>query len=566
MNQIPDQQQYALLEQKMNRLVDLRFGELDERVTTLESPVFDAVTYVSPPNYLPNSHPEYSTLAFGTAGTSAGTVSDPNRNAYNWYYQTAATTNLSASASPLLASGHSGFAGLNADAPIWDYVNGTFCLGGDTALYDIACPLPTDFVYPGQRFYIYLEASLSAGAVAKIGDTQVYCEFWDDTAGQEKIIEGSDFTPTIEVFGAPGSRTLKYKILAATDSGTQILSTELTVTNAPATLSAANHVRLFFPGAPGFIYYGIYRKDGSTYRLVQEIKNSIDLQFFDISETAGSPQTGYPSITTHRPRAFAVTDTFTPGELSSVAFTPQTLTIEVPTTYNRSNTANGQQWFRFGLTNLVQSTSGRRGVIIRRISVSEGYGGWSRSPRDMQAASSPTSSAASAPGSGIPVEIPPTGGGGGDATCLTLDMPVEIVIKGERNTTLVKEITMGEIRDRIDRGERVYISLGGYAFPVLKYRIGTVQFIWYIEMVNGAWLTCSDSQSIYYSQFGKKSAKIFQEGDLVLTKLGQSPIVKKEQRIGEKEVMWITIPKPHQFIANGVYVSNRKPSLPDVSG
>lgn len=564
MDQLSDNQQRAHLERMINARLDEIISPLTDRLDTLEAPVFDSADYNAPPNYLPNSAPEWSTLAYTIAGTAAGTVSDANRNCYNWYYQTAAATNLSGVAAALLASGHSGFAGLNADAPIWDATNATFKLGSDTTLYDVSAPLPTDFVFPGMTFYVYFEASLAAGAVNKGDSQQVYCGFWDDTAGQEKWIEGSDFTPTISVFGSPGSRTLKYKILAATDSGTQILSTELTTTAAPATLTSANHVRLFFTGAPGFIYYGIYRKTGSTYKLVHEIRNSIDLQFYDMDENAGSPQPAYPTLSANRPQAYALSETFEPGALSSTDFTPHTMTIKVPTTYNRGNTANAQQWFRFGLTDLMGSSSDRRGIVIRRIMVSEGYGAWTRSPLDMQAASGPTGTATSSPGSGTPIGGPPIGGSGGPSTCVTLDMETEIVEKGEKNATIVKTVTMGEVRVRLENREKVYISLGGFAFPIQKFGIGKVQFVWYFECENGVWFTCSDTQAIFYSQFGKRLARHFKEGDLILTKFGQSPVVKKGQRLGEAEVMWITLPKPHQFVVNGAYLSNEKPISPDI--
>lgn len=534
-----------LLDQRIRAQIDLRLNPLDQRLQILEAPTGALITYGSSPNMLPNSHPEWSTLAYGTGGTTPATAGDTNREAYNWRYQTAATTDLSTSSSPLLASGHSGFAGLNADAPIWDRVNGTFNIGCDTTQYDVCAPLPTDFVAPGQRFYVYFEAALSASDT-DTNSAQFYCGFWDDTAGQEKWIEGSAFTPTIGVFGSTGARTLEYKILAETDTGSQMLSAAVTVTTAPATLTSANHVRLFFDGAPGFIRYVIYRKDGANYYRVGEIRNSIDLQFFDILESGDTvvPVSGYPSISTTAPQAYSVTAGLAPADVGS--FAAHTMTIQVPTTYNRSNTGNLQQYFRFGLNALVASGDARQ-VVIRKLMVSEGNGGWSRSPLDLQAASGPSTAATSAPappgGGGIPTQ-PPTGGGGGPL-CLTLD-------------TLV--LTPDGYRPISEIGKGDWVMCGT-AFQVTGTFEGDVQSIWEIECDNGSVVRCSDSHKWIRDVKDKtgRAASLLKVGDTLLSEDFQpATIIRKYRIIQQTRVKSIKLSAPNLFIAAGLVSHNTK--------
>lgn len=544
-NYLSPQMAEQLLDQRIRSEIDGLYDQINSRLLPLEAPVGALITYGASPNMLPNSHPEWSTLAYGTPGTTSATAGDTNYEAYTWLYQTAATTDISTNGAPLLASGHSDFLFLSADAPVWDRVNGAFRLGSVTTQHDISCRLQTDFVYPGQKFYIYFEASIAAGDT-DINDAQFYCGFWDDTAGQEKWIEGTAFTPTLGVFGAEGTRTLAYKILAETDTGQQILSTEITTSIAPATLTTSNHIRLFFSGAPGFIRYVIYRKDGSDYYRVGEIRNSIDLQFFDMVESGDTvvKETGYPSTSTTAPRAYAITNGFSPGETGS--FVIHTATIQVPLNYDRSATGNLQQYFRFGLSQLVGSGDARE-VIIRRMMVSEGYGSWSRSPMDLSAASGPSSSATGAPappgGGGTPTG--PPGGGSGGPLCLTLDTPI-LTPEGYR--------PISEIR----RGDWV---LCGTAFQVTGMVEGDVQFVWEIECDNGSVVRCSDSHKWIRNVKDKtgQAASRLKVGDTLLNADFQpTRIVRKDKMLGQQRVKSIKVGAPNLFIASGLVSHNRK--------
>lgn len=568
MKQTSFESELRQLELRANRELEEVRKKLEKRIVELERPTPALANYGASPNYLRNSHAEWSTDAYTNSGITPTTAGDLNREAFGWYrqkgvYDGTPTTLLTASSTYALKREYTGAQhtlwaaneGADSDIPIWDGENGTFLLGGSTDNYDIACPLPTDFAVPGQRFYVYLEVSLASDTIDKGEGQQFYCGFWDNTTGQEKWLEGSDFTLSGSVFGASGSRTLEYKVLAETDSGTQIISDTLSITTAPATLSELNHVRLSFTGAPGFIYYGVYRKDGSTYRLVQEIRNSNDLAFYDMQESGGAIVDGFPTLSAQRPQAFAITTAFEPGELSSSAFAVHTLTVQVPLTYDASNTTAGNQWFRFGLDSNVGIGS-ERGIVIRRIAVSEGFGAWTRSPLDLQAASSPTSRPASGPPTGNPTGDP-SGAGGGGINCVTLDTQVEAMFEradGEK----VLPITAEDIQ----AGD--YVWAGALSLPVKRTKTGTVQRLFVIVTENGKRLECSTTHRIITSSKDRhgKAAKDLCEGDLVMTwhngQFVQSAIKTITEKWGSFVVKSITLPTPHLWITNGVVSHNRK--------
>lgn len=568
MKQTSFESELRQLELRANRELEEVRKKLEKRIVELERPTPALANYGASPNYLRNSHAEWSTDAYTNSGITPTTAGDLNREAFGWYrqkgvYDGTPTTLLTASSTYALKREYTGAQhtlwaaneGADSDIPIWDGENGTFLLGGSTDNYDIACPLPTDFAVPGQRFYVYLEVSLASDTIDKGEGQQFYCGFWDNTTGQEKWLEGSDFTLSGSVFGASGSRTLEYKVLAETDSGTQIISDTLSITTAPATLSELNHVRLSFTGAPGFIYYGVYRKDGSTYRLVQEIRNSNDLAFYDMQELGGAIVDGFPTLSAQRPQAFAITTAFEPGELSSSAFAVHTLTVQVPLTYDASNTTAGNQWFRFGLDSNVGIGS-ERGIVIRRIAVSEGFGAWTRSPLDLQAASSPTSRPASGPPTGNPTGDP-SGAGGGGINCVTLDTQVEAMFEradGEK----VLPITAEDIQ----AGD--YLWSGAISLPVSRVKTGTVQRLFIITTENGKRLECSSSHRIITSSTDRrgKAAKDLEEGQLILTwhdgRFEQSAIKTIAEKWGSFVVKSVTLPSPHLWITNGIVSHNSK--------
>lgn len=545
----------AHLERQYRSEIEELRRSVEARLNILERPPRATVVLGASPNYLPNSHPEWSVYAY----TGTGTTPDDEERAYNWFFQETGETILSNSGTvtadqgPLVASGHPNFATVDGDAPIWDKVNGTFRLGWETSGYDVACPLPTDFVFPGQRYFICFE-TLAEDDALDLQDAEFYCGFWDTTTGQEKWIEGAEFEPDIAVYGVPGTRTLSYKVRATTDGNNQILSKEVTVATAPATLTPENHVRLFFRGVAGFLQFEVFRKDGTTYRKVADIRNSIDLQFFDMQESGGSLEDGYPTLTLEVPRAYAQTNGLAANNIS---YTVHTMVVEIPTTYDKSNTDSNKQWFRFGLTGAV---SNARGLVLRRIMVSEGYGPWTRSINDMQAINSPSTSATVSPGTGILTGEFPSNG----PYCVSLDTLVDVIDRIDEQEIVtkiaIKNITQG-----------MHVACGAQALPVLEVRDGTVQETYCIVTVSGLELQCSASHRLIQSRFDKhgRAAKSLKPGDhILISKDGAvtaEAIAAVSVVAGATPVRTLVLPKPHIYVTNGFISHNdKRPEGPEI--
>lgn len=553
---LPRKMDENYVEQRMRSEIESLRESVDQRLSVLEAPTRPAENLVASPNYILNSHPEWSKAAWEHADVTpssvpVGVAADDNRTCYNWYYQLKKDSGQDITASDgVIADGHSGYGALAAGAPVWDQVNARFFMGeasGDG--YDIACPLSRDFVFPGHRYYVYFETIVTDETVDLQG-AEFYCGFWDATSTEEKWIQGSNFEPTYKIYGAGGTRTLKYKILAATDGGDQILSQEVTVANAPNQMSTDNHVRLSFRGAPGFISFKIYRYDGLSYRQVGDIRNSIDLQFYDMQELSGSSVTGWPDEASNRPLAIKTTNGLV-GALNQ--YTGHTLVVQIPTTYDRSKTANNKQWFRFGLTGPI---SAARGLGIRRISVSEGYGPWVRCQTDLTAPlSSPSAAASSSP-------VPGGAGGGGPsggptANCVTLDTIVETVavING---VDVVTSVPITEIRPGMN------LVCGTTVAPVKSVKHGVVQETYTIYTKRGFEVTCSADHRLIKSRFDKNGtpARRLQIGDRLLTSeegvLAQDVIEEITLNLGETDVMTVSLPPPHLFVTNGLVSHNLK--------
>jgi hypothetical protein len=390
-------------------------------------------------NIIDNSHPEWSDMAYTLLSIASNTAGDANMECYNFHRQPAVDTILSGSNTDAVKcaktsepADHSLWAAneaVNADIPRWDKVNGTLEFGQTAELWDLYVPFPNDVVFPGQIFYVQFEAMLADAT--PLTDIQAFCGLFDSTVGQQKFIEGGSFTITDDqgndpgvTYGIPGSTSVNYKIIAYTDSGEQAESNVLNFPNAPAVFDGNNHPRIKFSGVPGFIKFEIYREIAGTYVLQYVVGNTIEGIYYDLGLPAVREVDAFPTITVTKPRAYAVTSTFTPGTPTGLAWVRHAMTILVPTTYNKALTDAGKQFFRFGLTGF---TATARQVLIRKFGVSMGSGKWARSPNDVRknAHSAPSTSAAGAGAGdgGGGIDPPPPGGGGG---CVLLDSTIAL--------------------------------------------------------------------------------------------------------------------------------------------
>jgi hypothetical protein len=331
---------------------------------------------------------------------------------FNWFrHPTTDTQLIEDAAHALKYTGHSLYAaneGADGDIPRWERPNGWPEIGAVGATqWDIACPLPENFVRPGRgRFYVQMQASRRTATALPAG-VQVYAGFWDNTAGQRKWIEGGTFTLTAARVGAAGATSRQFKIIGTSDYGSQIESNVVTVADSVASLSTSNYVRLGMSGAPGFIQFDIYELVGVAVSRIGQIFNSIDVSYnhYDIApkvNVGGS----FPTVTLTRARAYAETDEF---DIADGVWTVHDLSIPIPPTYDVSLTTD-KQWFRIGLK---AATTDARQVLLDRIGVSLGFGDWAPSSRRPANTLPSTSMTGSNQGPAPPGGTPPGDGEGG---------------------------------------------------------------------------------------------------------------------------------------------------------
>lgn len=548
-------------------------SEINANLQNLTQQVQDNTTtgvFAEIVNILNNSHPEWSKLAYTTLGVLPNDASDANLEAYNWYRQIQSATLLAQTSANALKAAktgepadHSLWAAneaVDADIPRYDKVNGTIELGGVTNRWDLIVPLPNDVVFPGQIFYVQLEAMLRT-ATAMPSGLQIYSGIFDNTVGQAKYIEGGTFAITDDqgndpgiTYGIPGATSVDYKVIAFTDSGEQAESNVLNFPNAPAVFDANNHPRIKFSGVPGFIKFEIYRQIGSDVVLQYTVQNTIEGTYYDVGNPPQAVVSAFPTITTTRPKAYAITSQFVPGALNGLGWVRHALTIFVPTTYDRGVTGAGMQYFRMGLNSL---TTDPRQILIRRIGLSMGSGKWARSAEDLRVGvHSPPSSSATGAGSsgGGGIEPPPEGGGG---ECVLLDSILSLADGS-------KELRKALPGDIVDSG-------GVVCGRIIKVKHAHASRIFRIETESGLKVGCTFDHPFIVDGLNFNGTpcetlkRRFDSGETVtiLTrpngKIITDEIVSIKEEFGDYFVGMPSVDGPHTVILNGFLSHNLKP-------
>lgn len=562
------------LERKFNARIEL----VQNQVTTVETTVGslqNVVSTINPTNFAEiqnqtdNSHPEWSKAAYTTLGVLPSDVTDDNRECYNWFRQLNSDTDLvKNAANALKAAGHTLFAaneGATADIPRWDIVNGNIELGGITADYDLLYQIPNDLIVPGLFLRLQFEAQLKTDTPLP-PDLQFFAAFYDNTPGQKKIIAGGNFTITGSIFGdQSGTSTVRYQVVATTDSGEEAVSNILTFNNAPAVFTQNTHPRINFRGAPGFIKFDIYRERGGQFVLQFTVQNSIEGTYFDVGNAPVRTVSSFPSLTATPPRAYAKTRIFAPGTLNGTGFIRHSLTIIVPTTYNSSLTAPGNQWLRLGI---VGRTAEARQVLIRRIGLSLGDGSWARSANDLREGVHSTRSTTAASsgsgngGGGVPDPYP-GGSGGSNPNCVTSDTIVRIWT----NDGDLQHITIAELQKRCLIETVFCDSCAPTAGRVLLVKTAYASRILKIKTFCGKTLRCTFDHPLITNRkdINGTPASLLKEGDRVLCrdeehahKVYSAKIFSIEAEFGDFEVMIPTLEGNHLFIANDFLSHNNK--------
>lgn len=351
-------------------------------------------------NVLRNCEVEFSDDAYNNLGLGG----DAAQRAAHWYRHNASDTLLAFTAAEMLrSSGHSGYA---ADDPDWEISTGRIRLGSTKT---ISQPLLNKYVQPRAILYLQFTATLRTSTPLPVG-LQFIAEFHDNTAGQEKVIEGDSLEITATVEGTPGAVTVDYRVIVLTDTGDEYqIDLAAAVTTAPAVSSIEDFVRLSWPSIPGRVSATIYRLKTGIYSLIGVIVSGSS-EWNDYGDAGSVLGGAWPSAANTTLKARVVDTAFAPehGVVKGYGYA-----IEIPSDYDITLTT-GQQALRMRLSAALTDA---QQLILDRFQLGQNFGGFQRSAADLAVTNSisitgsPTGALSPAPTSD-PGDPPPRGGGG----------------------------------------------------------------------------------------------------------------------------------------------------------
>lgn len=264
---------------------------------------------------------------------------------------------------------HSGYVA-GTDDPDWDKANGRLRLGTKRT---ISQPLVNLYAQRGNVLYLQFTATLRT-ATALPSPLHLYAGIWDNTAGEEKWVEGAPLAVEAVVVGAAGAVTVEYMVIIDTDTGEQyeaVMAAPLAT--APASLTALNYVTVSWPAVPARTLVTVYKEVGGLfYRMAEVTSGATD---WNDTGAAGTAVGGFPSAALNALRARIQDDNFAPSdeEVRRYAYA-----IPVPDDYDISVT--DEQVLRIGLSDDLADDYQ---LILDRFSLGFNYGGFQRSPHDL---------------------------------------------------------------------------------------------------------------------------------------------------------------------------------------
>lgn len=321
--------------------------------------------YAGGTNRCPNSDFSYSEEAWTVAATP-GDSSNPNNSLLHAVYSQKVGENIGSLVSATEAEEFK---------PVWNKAQGAVEFGTTTAgeNRDIAIRLSDNPLKPQDIWH--LRAALSTRAAASLPDGSVfYMGFWtvknDLTQGW---IEGENVTIGVKKFYTPSNNTIEYFLMGKLDTGFQVKSNVLTITDAPPELNEQNIIQLSFTGTAGFTEVNLYRKRGGVTHQIARITNSAQLQHDDKGDFM-FPVPDFPVLNQTALRAY--------GEVF-----PYVLSIDILKSFsdfriripNFDTTKVKATYIRFGLKNLAGE---QRQLFADTIWCGSSYNVWSPSPLD----------------------------------------------------------------------------------------------------------------------------------------------------------------------------------------
>lgn len=363
-------------------------------------------------NMCPNSDFSWSQTAATVAGTLPGDAGAENLEVY---HVTRQKTTDPISAQRLRTA--------EADAwvPIWERVIGVAEVGAAAGSdnYDIAFQFTNNWLQGNRKWYIRVAVATADDTPLPSG-SRLFAGFWVKRTASEGWVTGGNFDLTSQIFGIPGTKHVRYKVIAKTDTGVSLESQVLDITTAPDTLDQNNYVQIRYSAAAGFIEFELYREDVASgeIRQIVRVRDSSQLVAYDTGQEGVIYPGGFPAVDLSQFRAYA--EVPIDAVSINVQKTFHNLGIRIPSNFDTSDVLT--TYLRIGI---VDPTTNNRQVFLDTVWAAETFNIWGPSPFDAYPSGPSTTMTTSTPSGGAGTGGPPSSGGGSSCVWTEHDLRLE---------------------------------------------------------------------------------------------------------------------------------------------
>lgn len=443
----------------------------------------------------------------------------------------------------------------------WDKTSGQLVYGSRCAVYH---PLPKNLAFPASSLFCRFQVKKFSGAVSLTGSWRLRASIWDNTAGQQKIIEGAPFDISANpAVGSPGAFTRKYLLRVDTpmDFFYSDVLTPVQVTNqvSVTNIDNINFVTVTWQTFAEAAKYTLYRHDSefNEWRVIAEIVNGATT-FRDVGGRTGNLH--IPPVANILPRAQALFVNF--GSYVTPEYQDAIFHIFIPTSYSYAATTN-KQWLRIDMVdeNLTLVTLPDDALVFDKVSLGYTNGRFTYSGRDLQAnaaVAATTPPPVPVPGGddGDGGNVPPPRGRGDRPFCVKPDTLI-LMDGGEWRKAIYVEV-----------GNKI-ISGDGKTSKVVEVITGTTTQFRVITTQKGRELWCTPSHRIIRKVNDPEGTPAF------LLKVGDQVMAMDEKyglvfdvveaievlSVQDHPVVTFKLEGTHTYVAAGIVSHNLKPVL-----
>lgn len=449
----------------------------------------------------------------------------------------------------------------------WVKANGEISFGTAVA---ILSPLPKNLAFPAGTIFCRFQVKKTNGGITIPSGHRLRASIWDNTSGQQKIIEGAVFDiSATPAFAAPGSFSRQY-ILRVDSSMDFFYSDVLSPVSVANQVSVSgidnvNFVNVSWQVFPEAVKYTLYRFDSefSEWREIAVIVNGAN-SFRDVGGRTGG-LFAVPGANV-LPRAQALFVNF--GEYVTTDYQDAIFNIFIPSNYNYALTTN-KQWIRIDMVdeNLNFVSIADEALLIDKLSVGYTNGRFTYSAQDLAAVAAvaattppPTPPPGGDDGGGGGTPPLPGGGGGGGTGCVKPDTKILMYVDNG--------VWFWQRAEKIAVGDVLLNGQIGTSTVTKIVEADTNQFK-VITTESGAQLWCSPSHPLVQSVISgaMKPAHKFEVGDTVsildseVARIITDKIVAIETVNIESDTLTFTLEGDRTYIADRFVSHNLKPIL-----